>query len=345
MKNLILLCFIRFTTNFIAAQSINLDWFYEEGETTIKLIADNPEFFDDPIGGIAMTWDFSEALTFSMDTLTEIYLSPDSLTNGVLFPLADIAKTVNGFEFYYEFRDEGIYQIGFDAIQQIIQFSTIGSPVGFVYGLNEPRETLYDLITINNISGDTTAQNDILNISELIGIGTVITPEGKYENCVLQKNSTMSNGFVSSESFNFFKDKFSNQIATFSKTAVTIPNEFTKSFTYQTDIEELLSTVEKNPLFEWKLYSHSNQIHIISNKNYQSVDLMLLNSSGDLLNKFHQNIIRGENVIKVKDNVPLGQFYLLSVIFRNILKLAELPEIIDIIDKIHNRVIQANNFL
>ncbi len=158
MKNLILLCFMPFTTNFIAAQSINLDWFYEEGETTVKLIADNPEFFDDPISGIDMTWDFSEALTFSMDTLTEIYLSPDSLTNGVLFPLADIAKTVNGFEFYYELRDEGIFQIGFDAIQQIIQFSTIGSRVSFVYGLNEPKETLYDLITINNISGDTTAK-------------------------------------------------------------------------------------------------------------------------------------------------------------------------------------------
>ncbi len=152
-----------------------------------------------------------------------------------------------------------------------------------------------------------------MNITELIGIGTVITPEGKYENCVLQKSSTMSNGFVSSESFNFFKDKFSNQVATFSKTAVTIPNEFTKSFTYQTDIEELLSTVEENPLVEWKLYSDSSEIHILSDIDYQSVDLMLLNSSGVLLNTYHQNIIRGENVIKVEDNVPLGQYILFVV--------------------------------
>lgn len=312
MKQLLLFCSLAFINLHLNAQNINADWLYKEGQTVEKLIAINPEFLAEPIGGVGMTWDYSNALFTGMDSLNEVYISPDSLLNAEFFPTANIGRTTNLSESYFEVRDEGLYQIGFAIGQQIIQLSEVGIPIGFIYDLNDPRETIYDLITINNLIGDTTVQSQILNVSELIGIGTVITPEGKYENCLLQKSTTISNGSIGSEVFNFYKDQFSNEIASYRKTAGTT-EEFFLGFSFQTNIDELLGLKDENPVFDWKINSFNNEIHIHSDIEYSNLDFHLYTPSGQLLNKFNQGVTSGKNVLKLQGNIPFGHYVLLVI--------------------------------
>ena len=315
MRNTLLIFFLLCASQLIFSQSITSDWFFKNGQISKKFAVTNADELIIPEGGVDMIWDYSNATAASLsDTLFEYFVAVQSMVNFDEFPNADLGRIAGPLQFYFDIQEDAILVDGLYA-NEFVSLNYIGGfPIGYAYGLFEPIMREYDIITYNNATMDTlSVVNGVQTTLELIGSGTVVTPDGSFSNCILQRRSRIFEEVLVFQSFAFYKDQYANQVATLNRSLNNNTGQYDLTFTYQTGLEELLSNSETRETIDWNIYYANDILNVISDREYKSVDLQLFDMSGRLLQKQNQSIAQGENEIDL-DQAKLEGNYVLFVL-------------------------------
>lgn len=310
MKYIFLVFGFLTTLNVMHAQEVSSDWFYKNGQIVKKFNTINAAEMTIPAEGINMIWDFSNATAASLtDTLYEFYVAAESLADQDQYPNADVGRIAGPLEFYFDISEDAIILEGLFVSEFVSQSFPGGFHIGYAYGLNEPKERAFTMLGYNHNTMDTIATVDGLSSTlELVGTGTVITPDGSYDNCVFQKRTRVQNDEVILEVFEFFKDQYSNQLIAFSRSFNQNTNQFDYILTYQTDLDQLLSNNQEIQNIDWNVFFGGNKLHIISEEEYSSVGVQLFDMSGRLVQKNTLSIQNGANVIEINQATLQGQY-------------------------------------
>lgn len=310
MKKALLSSLLLSFTMVLLGQSTTADWFYKNGAITKKFAVSNANDFVGIEEGLDMVWDFSTASPVnSSDTLFEYYVAVESMSNFEEFPNADLGRISGALEFYFDVQDDVILVDGLYANENVVLTYPGGYHLAYAYGYNEAKTRDLQIVTYNNATDDTLSIVPITSTLEIVGQGTVITPEGSYDNCILQKRTRTADGEIVFEAWAFYKDNFENQLATLNR-SVNANGQDNYSFTYQTQLDELLPSGIEDQLLDWEIYSDGSQLHITTDRSYEFIDFQVLDMSGRQIVKYNQPLDYGENVVGLDQLVNTGQYVL-----------------------------------
>lgn len=199
-----------------AKPEVTNDWFYQVGQSFEYSQATNAYNLIEPAKGDGLTWDFYDAQGNPQDDLSIV--SPTGLPSADLFPTANIAMIDEGsdrIDFYRKTNDSllhlGVYLNSTFHYLYSDPLLVSVSPFKFEdFFEDQYTSTLYT----NNSSSSTST---IHVTTEYGGQGTVKTPYGTFNNCVMYEVvKTNSAGEVIDREYNFYNGNLINRIASYS---------------------------------------------------------------------------------------------------------------------------------
>ena len=194
---------------------ITSDWFYSVGQSFEYSRATNAYNLTEPSKGEGMTWDFYSAQGNPQDDLSIV--SPTGLPGADFFPDANIAMKDDGSDQinYYKKDSDTLMQLGL-YLNSTFHYKYSDplilsiSPLKFEDSFDDTYvSTLY---TNNSQSTSST----IHVTTEYAGEGTVKTPYGTFNDCVMYEVvKTNSAGEITDREYNFYKGNLINRIASY----------------------------------------------------------------------------------------------------------------------------------
>ena len=194
---------------------VNSDWFYSVGQSFEFSSATNTYNLTEPSKGEGMTWDFYNAQGNPQDDLSIV--SPSGLPGADFFPDANIAMKDEGsdqIKFYKKDSDTlmqlGVYLNSTFHYRYTDPLVLSISPFNF----EESFDDKYISVLYTNSSLSST--NTIHVTTEYGGEGTVKTPYGTFNDCIMYEVvKTNSAGEITDREYNFYKGNFMNRIASY----------------------------------------------------------------------------------------------------------------------------------
>lgn len=313
MKNYYTFLLVATCFNLSYAQpTITADWYYAIGDT-ISTAYYYPSSDLEPTEGLDLTWDISDAPT-PYGEFEIIIVAPSELNYFDEFPEATLAyKQTMEREYYLNVENGNLQQIGYRTPDYKIVFEN-GFPIIAYSDFEFSDEELnaYNNNLINLQTMDTTINSE-LDEFKFAGYGTVITPEGTYEDCVMTKLTRTSTGIFDLVEYKFHKDKLANVIASYRRyTSGSV--EPTRRVEYQTE----RSTVSVNELSEDVLTIIKSNDNTILVKTSTQIDarIQIFDISGQLITDQSQQIFQGENEFNL-DHLKENGVYVFLLIDKN----------------------------
>lgn len=198
----------------VAQPTITSDWFHEVGDT-LKTHYYYPEQLEVPNEGIDISWDISNAQV-PYGERDIIWVVASDLVHSSDFPNATLGyKQSMGREFYYKIEGGQFKRIG-SRSANYKNFYEAGNPTeGFNnFSFGDTETISYSRLNVNLQTMDTTLMEEV-DVFTYAGYGTVITPEGTYENCIMTKQIRTTNSLDYFIQYKFHKDNLSNHIASY----------------------------------------------------------------------------------------------------------------------------------
>lgn len=195
---------------------VTKDWFYSSGESYEYSTATNAFSLDEPEKGEGLVWDFYDAEGNPQEDL--LVVNPTGLSGSELFPEANIAIKDDGIDaiFYYKKTNDTLFHVG-NYFNTTFHHKYSDPLVVSIAPLNF-EESFEDSYTADVYINGNFSSGDTYHVStEYGGTGTIKTPYGTFNNCVmLEKTTTNSSGEVTSIVYNFYKDSLINRLASYS---------------------------------------------------------------------------------------------------------------------------------
>ncbi len=314
MKQFLILVFYTLSLNLAFAQpTITNDWFYTIGDTIITEYY-YPLVYQAPAEGLDLTWDFSNGEA-PRGQRERIMVDPTTLTYHNDFPDATIAylNTVQR-EFYLKIENGMLHQLGIRSPSRISKYEN-GTPLlaadGFEYG--EMLESNYD-----NVQIDPQDMSTIFTLSKseelsFVGFGTVITPKGTFENCVMLRLHNWTNDILQQIQYSFYQDRLTNPILQYT----TYPagnTEPANSVEYQIEEKTITKLSEVLPTKIQLSGPIANRIQVQSAYGKQiDAQIQIIDVAGRVLWEHLQNIEDGDNEILLDFELSQGNYFLLLV--------------------------------
>ena len=237
MRLIITLFSIILILNGLKAQNITEDWFFhhcESKETTRYSFEQEDYPFTE--SGVNIIWDFSDVIVDNSgwDFHNSLFVSnnfemtdPVNLRFYDRFEGTNISATINddGIAKFYKILNDTVYLMGIR--YQVILQELQGNPwidsdhVKYEKGALVAVKNIQYNDTIHNqyrksLWGAFGAGSGSLDINEVFtfsGIGTVITPDSTYENCIqIKRQEFRFNGDLETEEYHFYQGSLINEI-------------------------------------------------------------------------------------------------------------------------------------
>lgn len=289
----------------ILGQTLTPDWFYQIGDTTAHVGAEELELFSVPEEGVDMVWDFSTAIPNEDSYLEFKFLALTDLTHADKFPSASFgAMNKDSIEFFYEIKNDSLYSIGTQyapngGLNYTKKKLILATP--FSLGDTYEAEVAYDVI----VNEQTISTTEYVEKISLVGSGTVITPVGEFDNCVLIKKEETHDNQENRSYYHFYKDNLSNRILT-----MGLVEDSISSLSWMLNFETL-STTKEQAILDIKVLNLGNQTLMIDTPSNMDLQFQLFDLSGRVITNFEQFLVEGENSIDISNLNLSGTFVLL----------------------------------
>lgn len=297
----------------ISQPEITEDWFYNIGDTTLTFSTSNSSLAI-PSGGINFTWDISEVESgFFFGENEKIWTAANELTYFDEFPDATLGfKSNYDIERFYKVEDGELKNVGniwpqFNYKSHYYNGTPVLAYADFSYG--ETSTTTYTNAKIDLTTLDTTFYQ-ITDELSFDGFGTVITPIGTYENCVMTKFTRTGNSSSINEytEYRFHKDRLSNVIAAYKLNG---PNVEPSRFVWYKVNRIATSLTEPNTFVLEIARTDKNTIYLNSTSVFDA-KVQMVDVSGRLLLSQDKNIFIGDNEIDISQ-FPSSNIYFLLI--------------------------------
>jgi len=303
------LCFLFawiFISPIFSQPTITSDWFYSIGDTMLA----TGHFVDtslEPMEGMNILWDISGEAAPSNETET-IWVPAAELSYVDEFPNATIGYARDwGGEFFFS-NTNGIFQeVGFRSSTSKVEYEAEG-PLWACdnFSFNDIKVREFTSIRTSFVSGLTTTE-DIRDELTFAGFGTVITPLGTYENCVMTKlvrtGTTPNNNSIE---YRFYKDNLSNFIASYAYSPVNI--EPTRRISYK--IEQLTTDIKELPKPSLELERVAENSLFLKASKPMDRKIQIFDLAGQLMLEESKSISIGSNEIKIDVLTPTNIYFL-----------------------------------
>jgi len=311
MKYLYLILSLIFVVNLNHAQPVvTADWFHAVGDTTLTAIYFPAPSMEPPSDGADFVWDISSAPAPSYER-EKIWVEASDLTYHDEFPIANIGyKASFDREFYFRTSTDSFQQIGFRRPSYKIEYSS-GFPVlaydEFSFG--DTKIFNYTASTINNLNTVTNTY-EVSDEFTFAGFGTVITPMGTYENCIMTKLiRTSSRSSKNLNEYQFHKGRLSNVIAQYSH----FPNGVEPPKRIEYRIDKLSTSTNDVEEANVKLLSVEGNSLVLSVSDEISATLQIFESNGRQVLSESRNLRGGNNEIDISQIVHPNVYFLLVI--------------------------------
>ena len=315
MKNLLALFFIGFTFT-IHGQTIDSDWFYRIGdEYSINSITNNDDF-DIPAEGIDQIWDFSTAIVQATEVVEIV--EPSTLKFSNFFPEATVAllRGPFGLESYYKETEDSLYLVGVASVQHDMDFRTelpLGSIVAISpmnFGDAISHNQVVEYFTDNSSSGQSSSRE----ITHFNGVGTVVLPDTIYQNCIMLTQDYYFDGQnLGAKIYDFYQDRFSNNVARFTTFDNGSGGEFEKQIELQISFTPTSTSTSNIPPLDLSVRYLDNGNIVINAKEKIDLDMQIVASDGQVVQQINTNIEIGENTIGTKIRQNSGSYFILLI--------------------------------
>ena len=259
MKNLILLLPILLSSN-ILAQTIDANWMFSIGDSSIsKRMQQIGEVYDPGPEGIDVTWDFSTIeidatlINYSVDYNDAQNFGINSFSPNTNFATYD--SGVSPRIRYYDLANNDLLYYGDSVLNgskivydiPVLQFS-------FPMEFNEEINTATSYVWYDNMGNFGFANTSEIS-RKIDGIGTLITPQDTFYNCIRVKEERIDQAQSPTPlpytTYTWYDQKLSNEVA-----RIYIDDFFTASnFSWQTNLNQTLTTtknlLEEKPLVQY----------------------------------------------------------------------------------------------
>ena len=288
------------------SQSITSAWYYEPGDTSIVMRANNALDLDFPEEGVDQTWDFSAAEGTA--SRTQVYQAAQELMFIDSFPEADTGYFLSGYEYFLNEADDRLEIIGVHNASVKLEFLDNFPVVAyddFTYG-DENTISYRTQISFTDMSRDTMMSN-YTDAHSFVGLGEVTTPVGRYENCVMIRFSRSIDDITTYVQYAIYKDKLTNLIADFSYDPREVDDI---DFIWQVDNEQLTGITEEETL-DFQVYTPSRGTLAVATDTSIDACITLLDLGGQKLIEKSAPLHPGTNLINIPTSLVPGQYYVL----------------------------------
>lgn len=289
------------------SQTIDADWYYKAGHEIHTAFSSNAQIFPRPEEGMNKTWDFSQA-NFSAIEDNFVFEDPQSFDLIDSFPSSTIgAKDLinNFYSAYYEVDGSDLLYWGFttetndDTPFYVIYFD----PVTIMEGPLSFGESFEDSYAYNSYyDKEFSGNNNGMRKTTFVGTGTVITPTGTFDNCIMTKVEDVNDLNPPSIIYNFYKGTISNIVASYRENGVSTTGEPFKYFSYQTGNLNWTATKDLEELQAEIMLINNTSLKIKSDKSFfGQLDLYTLD--GKLISNHQLDIQQGDNFISMPQGI------------------------------------------
>ena len=314
----ILLTIITLSSIHLFAQNITSDWFPQIGDELLKAYADNGEDIIIPEAGMNQVWDFSNA---SLDVLnTQKFIEPNALYFSEYYEGSSSANlyenSTGRSEHYYKISQDSFYKTGvanygitgMDTLE-FVRYFTPGIQIRKVpYIFGEEYENEYKFTSYKN--GIFQVENNRIEVFSWKGIGTVITPEGSYENCtMIEKTLFDPDGNSLNTEYSFFRNSFSDEIANLVIYFDIDNGQNLYSFNWQADFISGTTSVAVIPL-GFEIIQQDNNQFKINSEEALDLNIQMVDINGRVHQQIDAFILEGENIIDTKEFDTNGIYFM-----------------------------------
>lgn len=313
MKNFLLSLTLIFSISFLNAQTITSDWFYDIGDQETQNYVIDASTLTTPVEQLNGTWDFSNVTNDSIININ--YIDPNTVSQFSDFPYATIVRQYNN-ESKYVFFEEDATSI--KIIGEYYFEDNNGNPNEIFIDYEE-----FDVIAmspwsigefistsvVNNYieNGVQTNFDFVFKSAEIVGNGTVTTPSGTFNNCLMIKvitepgagRTSFPDPIISIE-YIFVKDRLNNQIAKYVETYNNYDfNDIDEVSFYYNDANPTINIEEVYNLDIEILSSNSESIQVKSGKAFEA-NIQFIDINGKLMQSQNINLNKGLNTFNTK---------------------------------------------
>ena len=298
----------------LCAQELTTDWGHRIGDSYTKQEVRQGSFDDleIPSPGLNQVWDY---LTLVENTpyLKKIeIIDIDDSSFGDFFPEADFVISnpwTNNFstsiESFYKISEGSIYKVGYVGFtSSFIKYHYPKPSNLFTFPMTYQDSVTYEWSYGTEDAGEFTEERSGSSLLIFNGTGTVLTPEGTYENCImLTRFSFHEDGQISNFKHSFYHNKLSQLVLEYwqyPNVSTTGGYWFTKGLvTSNSDVDASLNL---------ELSYNQNQL-LINTPNDIELHFQILDMNGRLIEQFELDLTTGKNIAHLNESKVAGIYF------------------------------------
>lgn len=286
------------------SQEITTDFFYKSGIQYNAITDYDPDFIEQGPSGADVLWDFES-----------IVVPPD-------FPDTVNIVDASESEYFDIFPNSNICKIEknqfFDTHYFYVQNDTRVSAPGFVmpFGNDTTIIQLNHTVGLEGLSLMDTLWRNTDSYFQFDGIGTVITPEGEFDNCIRMKLEVFSTQFIT---YLYYQDNLSHKVLEVSPSkfdSLQQSNFGILSYTYNYQDEALSRVPEKEKLRNLNVSWFNNQFQIEYSGEERDVQLSLYTIDGQLLMSGNYSLSPGSHSYSSPHDINTNGYLVFFIVDR-----------------------------
>lgn len=299
------------------AQELTTDWGHRIGDSYTKQAVLQGSFDDleIPSAGLDQVWDYSTLVEHTpfLEKIEIIDINDSSFGN--FFPEADFVISnpwTNNFstsiESFYKITEGSIYKIGYvNFTSSFIKYHYPKPSNLFAFPMTYQDSVTYEWSYGIEDSGEFIEERSGSSLLIFNGTGTVLTPEGTYENCImLTRFRFHEDGQIRSFRHSFYHNKLSQLVLEYWQ----YPNVSTTGGYWFTK-EIVTSNSDINTSLNLEISYNQNQL-LINAPNDIELNFQILDVNGRLIEQFELDVLSGKNIAHL-DHLKTAGIYFVFV--------------------------------